>query len=284
MPGLDSRPDTSPRNDNKHSDQSENAEAEAAYARAMPHRQIIRRTLIAGSIVVIVGLATLVGIPVVKQLKTQWFLQAQGFSVDWQLDEDNWTNGGVTHVGFNRPVWFHNSVDTAIPALSGLMNLETLSLAECPVTEQGLQSLTGLVQLQDLDLTRLNFFRHGFRTSGVLPGPEGNLTDACVPPLLSLTRLRRLSLAGNRITDKGLEQIGKVTNLDELDLEATDVTDQGLIHLQSLRRLKNVNVAATQVTPEGIKALQKALPGVEISLDIDPVVEITVKAWRTRKP
>ena len=54
--------------------------------------------------------------------------------------------------------------------------------------------------------------------------------------------LAALSLAGNRITDKGIEQIDRMRGLEDLDLSATDITDKGLVHLQSLKNLKTVNV------------------------------------------
>ena len=128
-------------------------------------------------------------------------------------------------------------------------------------------------------------FLYGVTTAGILTGSSDfGLTDACLLPLLGLPRLRTLYLAGNRITDRGLEQIGRLTGLEDLDLGATDITDLGLVHLQSLKRLKTLNVAATRVTPEGVKTLQKAMPGLEISLEIDPELEQKVKNWRMRNP
>jgi hypothetical protein len=274
MSGLESRPNSSTLDEPELADQVEHAEANAAYARAMHHRQILRRTLIAGTIVAILIIATLVGIPVARQVKAQWFLQAQGFTVYWDLDADNWTTGGVTSVAYHHQLWWSQPLDSAIPTLSSLLNLETLNLSGCPVSEQSLQALAQLTDLKELDLSRL------FRHQGVVPsasplqGPsELRLSDACLLPLVNLPRLRKLYLSGNRITDKGLEQIGLMAGLDDLDLSATNVTDHGLVHLQSLSRLKSLNLAATLVTPEGIKALQKALPGVEISQDIDPELE-----------
>jgi len=284
MPGLDSQLNSSAPDGRNPAEQAVETQANAEYARGMHHRQIVRRTLVATVIVAIVVLATMIGIPASRHIKTQWFLQAQGVSVDWQLSEDNWTSGGVTSVAFRDQSWFTHSLDSMIPTLSDLMNLESLGLAECPVSEQALQALGRLNRLRELDLTRLHHIRYGF-TPGILANsPDGVLTDACLLPLAGLPRLRSLSLQGNRITDKGLEQIGLMAGLEDLDLTATDITDRGLVHLQSLKKLKNVNLSATRATPEGLKALQKAMPTLEISLEIDPELEQKVKAWRMRNP
>ena len=73
-------------------------------ARRMHHRQIIRRGVITALIVAIVGLLTAVAVPVVHQLRESWLLEAAGFSVDWQIDEDNWMSGGVTNVSIQAAI------------------------------------------------------------------------------------------------------------------------------------------------------------------------------------
>ena len=66
----------------------------------MHHRQIIRRTLVIGLIVGLVVGIGLVAVPVVRQITTHWSLGGSGFAVDWQLDGENWTSGGVTGVNY----------------------------------------------------------------------------------------------------------------------------------------------------------------------------------------
>ena len=167
-----------------------------------------------------------------------------------------------------------------LPTLSGLVNLESLHLNECPVSEPALAALGRLDRLQELDLTRLNVFRYGVSFAGSPTGAsEFGLTDACLPPLVGLPRLRALSLAGNRITDKGMVQIGRMRGLEDLDLSATDITDNGLVHLQSLKNLKTLNVTATLVTPDGLKRLQQAMPGLEISQEFDTETGRKSKSW-----
>ena len=80
---------------------------------------------------------------------------------------------------------------------------------------RGWPRLRGLDFLSELNLDRLNRFRHAQSSSHIrLP-----LTDACLVHLQALPRLENLSLAGNLITDQGLSQIAAMTNLKVLDLE-----------------------------------------------------------------
>jgi len=206
------------------------AAARALDARRMHHRQIVRRGVITALVVGFVGLLIAVAISVVNQLRASWLLQASGYSVDWQIDEDNWMSGGVTAVRHNSRSWLASSRDPDLKLLPKLLNLESLSLAECAVTEQGLASLRGLDHLEVLNLARLDQFRYG--------SPVTGLKDAPLVPIQGLTRLETLTLTGNRITDQGLALIARMPALENLDLDATDVTDAGLVHLQSLTKLK----------------------------------------------
>ena len=63
-----------------------------------------------------------------------------------------------------------------------------------------------------------------------------------------------MSLAGNRITDKGLSLIVGMTRLKSIDLAATEVTDAGLNYLERIESLEWVNLGATHVTSEGVAA------------------------------
>jgi len=250
-----------------------NAAARALDARRKHHRQIIRRGVIAGLIVAIVGLLTAVGVPVAHQLRESWLLEAAGFSVAWQLDENNWMSGGVTAVNFRqRSSWLSGSHDPDLKILPILLNVESLSLSECAVTEQGLDSLRGLKHLKSLNLMRLGHLRYG--------SPVTGLSDACLVPIQGLTQLHDLDLAGNRITDDGIALIAGMHELESLGLTATDVTDAGLVHLHALKKLKSLSVGGTLVTPQGARALQSALPGLEVDFEIDPELARTLKQSR----
>jgi hypothetical protein len=246
----------------------------ASYARAMHHRQTVRRSIV---ILIIVGLLVavgLVGVPVMRQITTHWSLRAAGFAVDWQLDSENWRDGGVTGVSYRQHYWTNTlqSADADLLLLSKLWNVESLNLGECYATEKGLAPLASLRQLKELSLLRLGHMRYG----GGAPG----LSDACLVPIKGLTNLQSLTLAGNRITDSGLDMLSGLSSLETLDLDATDVTDAGLHHLYPLKGLKTLSLAGTSVTPEGIKTLLAAVPGLEVDLGMDPQLADQVRIWR----
>jgi hypothetical protein len=249
------------------------APARAREARRLHHRQVIRRGVIAALVVAILGLLTVVAVPVFHQLRESWLLEAAGFKVDWSIGEDNWMTGGVTNVRFKQlHSWPPGSYDLDLKILPRLLNIESLSIPECTVTEQGLAPLRGLGHLRSLNLARLDHIRYG--------SPATALTDACLIPLQGLSQLQNLTLSGNRITDDGLALIAGMPGLETLDLDATNVTDAGLVHLQGLKKLKSLSLGGTFVTPQGSKTLQSVLPGLEINFDINPELERNLKQSR----
>lgn len=245
----------------------------ARNARRLHNRQMLRRGMLTALCVLIVGLFTALALPLVNQLRGLWLMRGAGFSVDWQIDGDNWMSGGVTNVFVNHlRSWPPSSTDPDLTGLSRLLNVESLGLSECAVTEQELASLRGLNHLKSLNLARLNYLRYG--------SAETPLSDACLVPIQGLTQLNDLDLSGNRISDDGLALIAGMHELKSLGLTATDVTDAGLDHLRALRMLKTLSLGGTLVTPEGAKRLQSALPGLEIIFDIDAEVERNLKRLR----
>ncbi len=247
----------------------------ASLARRMHRRQMLRRTVVTCAIIGLVLFLTVFLAPIARHIRTMWMLHAASFNVDWQVDRENWTSGGVTAVNFNSRSWLAHSHEEDPELFSSLLHVETLNLAECPLKEESLAPLARLTELRELNLSRLNQFRPHY------DGPDG-LDDRCLEPIRGLTRLKTLSLSGNRITDAGLARLTQLTALEYLDLDATDITDGGLAQLESLRNLKAINLASTHVTTEGIRKLQAAMPGLEISTEINPELERGVRNWRNK--
>src|SRR3954453_1892272 len=81
--GLDSRLASSAPPGRGPAIQTVDPRANAEYARRMHHRQILRRAIVATTVVAVVAGGMIVGVPVARQLKLQGFLQAHGFEVDW---------------------------------------------------------------------------------------------------------------------------------------------------------------------------------------------------------
>ena len=68
-------------------------------------------------------------------------------------------------------------------------------------------------------------------------------------------KLRELFMEGTRITDAGLEDVGRLSQLQCLDLATTRVNDAGLARLTGLRKLTELNLRETRVTDAGVAHL-----------------------------
>ena len=162
---------------------------------------MLRLGLIVG---VSVSLATLVVVAasfVGTHLAAKWWFEGHQGLVDWEIDDTNWRQGGVTSVSF-APRRFSLSVlgDADLDHLHRLFPVVSLNLADNrEITDKGLAKLRGLDFLTDLDLDRMDRFRPN--GSNIPP-----LTDACLVHVRALPRLESLSLAGNQITDQGLSR------------------------------------------------------------------------------
>ena len=90
------------------------------------------------------------------------------------------------------------------------------------------------------------------------------LTDAGLKSPKGLDTLQSLDLGHTGVTDAGLKHLGGLTNLQSLGLGFTGVTDAGLEHLKGLAKLRILRLSRTRVTDAGAKAIEKAIPGVQV--------------------
>ena len=91
-----------------------------------------------------------------------------------------------------------------------------------------------------------------------------DVTDDGLKAISSLTKLRDLSFASERVTDDGLRHLAGLTELESLSIHQAPVTDRGLKHLAGLRKLTSVDLTGSKVTDEGVRELQAALPKASI--------------------
>jgi hypothetical protein len=239
-------------------------------------RQMRRRAFIMLLVAAVAAVLVGVSVPIGNHLRTAWWLERLGCTVDWQIDETNWRQGGVTAVAHTSRRWNAKLGDSDLPYLLDLHRVRSLGLAECDsITDKGLAMLGGLDSLTELNLTRLNRYRYARYGADQAP-----LTDACLVSIRSLPRLQSLALSGNRITDQGLSCLAELRNLKVLVLDATEVSDAGLVYLQGMKSLQSVNLAATRVTSEGVRRLWELRPDLAINSDTEPDVEQGVKLRR----
>ncbi|MBX9692012.1 MAG: hypothetical protein K2Z81_06485 [Cyanobacteria bacterium] len=74
---------------------------------------------------------------------------------------------------------------------------------------------------------------------------------------LERSKLESLDLYGTKITDAGLEHLGKIRTLKSLNIGATAITDKGIDSLLEMQELRRLRLDATLVTDSGASRLAK---------------------------
>lgn len=134
--------------------------------------------------------------------------------------------------------------DADLKTLETLTHLRSLRLDRANVTDAGMASIAGLLELESL----------------VLRGSE--IGDGGLARLKGLTRLKRLNLDSPRITNAGLESILELKCLELLRLENAQIDDEGLKTLAKLTELRQLLLAGTRVTDDGLQSAL-AIPKLE---------------------
>src|SRR5207302_274038 len=98
-------------------------------------------------------------------------------------------------------------------SLAPFTNLEALDLVYCPVDDDGLKQLQGLVKLRKLLLR------------------DAVISDDGLKNLAGLADLEQLDLGGTRISNAGMAHLRGMTRLKTLNLEGAALTDEGVRHL-----------------------------------------------------
>jgi len=146
--------------------------------------------------------------------------------------------------------------------LRRLMNLQSLTLTNAPITDQGLSLLGSKITITNLVLVDTPITDEGLgfiaRLSNlqVLKTSNTRITDQGLPHLRQLTNLKELHLCGAQITSAGVRQLKGLSVLEQLLLTDTDVDDASLEFLASLPRLRGLDLEGTKVTDRGMHYLQ----------------------------
>jgi hypothetical protein len=138
-----------------------------------------------------------------------------------------------------------NIDDASFEELRTLVRLERLDLTHTRVTDKGLRTIENMPHLKTLELDRFSF-----------PFPKEQLTDACLPSIVRLSELERLTLSG-KISNSGLVQIAKLPKLKSLGICQTAIDGNGLAALEH-SSVEQLAVRAGQIDFEAaLTALKK---------------------------
>lgn len=124
-------------------------------------------------------------------------------------------------------------------------------------------------QLPNLDekLAGLSLLKHAKRVS--LAGSR--VSDAVLTEVGDLAALEYLDLSNTLVSDMGVGILARINSLERLNLAQTSITDQSLSTLGGLWQLKWLNVRHTGVTSAGLQVLRTRRPGLQIENDFDDI-------------
>ena len=154
------------------------------------------------------------------------------------------TNEGVKHLNALpnlNSIGIHNAqnIDTAaLTQLARFSKLESITLLAAPKFEDDF--VRALLPLRELHSLRLD---------------EVPITDASLPIIGRLIRLKVLSLTRTRLTGKALEHLGQLPLLRELCLLDLNLTDDGSDFLSELRELRVLTLNATNIGDETLQRI-----------------------------
>lgn len=164
-------------------------------------------------------------------------------------------------------IWERHLSSDDIRAIGGCRRLRVLLLYIVPLEPGDVEILCECRELEELELD------HCYLRSGDL-APLSELThlkkldvglngldDVAMPVVARLKSLAHLDMVGSAITDAGLANLAALPHLDELALVGChQITDGAVHHLSRLTGLKKLDLYGTHLTPTAIDQLRSALP------------------------
>ncbi len=125
----------------------------------------------------------------------------------------------------------------------------------------------GIPDVRDPDLEQLVDALVGTRATAVkaLALSGSPVTARAVRRLTDLPWLE--SLDAYRMTDPGMDTIGKLTELRRLHLDTSDVTDRGLAKIVGLAKLTDLSLACCPITDAGVEVLARFPTLTNVKLD-----------------
>ena len=93
---------------------------------------------------------------------------------------------------------------------------------------------------------------------------SSGIKDDDIANISSLTKIEKLWLDGNKLTDQCLEKLVTLNSLSYLNVTSTSISKQGILQLKKLPALKNIYLYETKLTGEDLTQLKNEWKGVKI--------------------
>lgn len=166
---------------------------------------------------------------------------------------------------------FNNIGPETIKAVAKMSTLKELQLAAAPVGDRDMNLLSGLTQLERLNLAHTELTAKSCKWIKQMHALKDlNLSSDCLIGA-GLTDLKHLKLESLNISlcdlaNDNLAPVSDFKSLKCLDISGNMITDGGLESLKRLHGLKTLLLRnSRRLTPKAISALKKALPNCEIT-------------------
>lgn len=143
--------------------------------------------------------------------------------------------------------------------------LQSLCLANCEVTETGLQSIGPQPALTWLDLARLPIGDHAVKSLVVAPERMEQLTleatrvtSAIAPLIRRMPDLYELDLSWTSADDSVIDAIASPDKMSVLWMTGTKIGDGSIAKITAMPKLESVDVQRTAITPAGIGKMKQS--------------------------
>jgi hypothetical protein len=166
-----------------------------------------------------------------------------------------------------RSVIFDDGADVRdedLQHLSGLTELESLSLKNDDINGIGFKFLAKLKKLNSISLRGTPITDRGLEAIATLPTvafiglSKTNITDAGVEQLKSAVSLRYVNFNETRLTDACIDLLASFPSLRCVEISGTLITADGVLRLQRLRPLLNI-VCSQEQTPPSLSYTPRGL-------------------------
>jgi len=183
-------------------------------------------------------------------------------------------------------------IDKVIGSLSDNPNLETLSISDCPLTDNGFCSLKNCKKLELLYINRAKIspkaISHIAANSSltVLELSGITVTAAFADELGKMPKLKLLGLDNCTIIDDQavMKNISKVASITFLSLKNTTCDDECMTIAAQMKNLRAIILDGTLVSEDGVRKLRGAKQLELLSIEGTDLSESTLKSLREANP
>lgn len=151
--------------------------------------------------------------------------------------------------------------DAHLRSISGLSELESLSIPSSVITDRGADTLVKFTQLEHLDLASDQITDNTLKKISRLPGitrleiSGSQLTGNGILHLTNLRKLRSLTLKNVALSEEAMTALGEMTMLEELELSDTTISDAHLERLSISPSLRNLSISSNSISDLGAQRI-----------------------------